>query len=276
LNALVAMVLIGVFLFMGRKFTFSARWFVALIVLDLLFYSHVTGPYTIYFPYKNREYVRYFNQLPNSINQGDGTIPYRLLVENYSPKMEGIWRNTATLHKRLTFDGHNQTQFKQFNVLERNGRMEWAKENTLFYVAYKKGVKVLQPNVLWQSEEKPDLITDWSNQCVLSNPYIGSNTFSVKLKNNDTRPSLVVISQNYHHLWKASLNGKPLAIRRVNDAFMGVNIPAREKGLLVYTFDSQLLRISVGISVLGYIAWLCWYFLERRKTGITLKRNTEK
>jgi hypothetical protein len=276
LNALVAMVLIGVFLFMGRKSTFSARWFVALIVLDLLLYSHVTGPYTIYFPYKNREYARYFNQLPNSINQGDGTIPYRLLVENYSPKMEGIWRNTATLHKRLTFEGHNQTQFKQFNVLERNGRMEWAKENPLFYVANSKGVKSPRPNVLWQSEVKRDLITDWSNQCVLSNPYIGSNTFSVKLKNNDTRPSLVVISQNYHHLWKASLNGKPLAIRRVNDAFMGVNIPAREKGLLVYTFDSQLLRISVGISVLGYIAWLCWYFLERRKTGVTLKRNTEK
>lgn len=276
LNALVALVLVGICLFVLRKPNASARWVVALILCDLLIYSHVTGPYTVYFPYKNREYVHFFKQLPQIINQADAQRPYRLLVENYVPKKEGIWRNTATLFKRLTFDGHNQTQFKQFNVLERNGKMEWAKENSLFYVANKQAGTYIQPNVLWESEKSSDLTSVWSYRCSLYNPHIGLNNFSVRFKNNDRRPALVVLNQNYHALWKATWNGKPVAIRRVNDAFMGVTIPGSGKGKLEYSFDSPALRLSVGISILGYLAWVFWYFFDRKRAVLHTKRNTEK
>jgi hypothetical protein len=274
LNAIVGSILIGCFIFLRKKQAASLPLILGLILFDLLMYSHFTGPYTVYFPYKNKEYVQYIKQLPTTANPSDATKPYRALIENYSPKKEGIWRNTATLHKRLTFDGHNQTQFKHFNELEHNGKMDWAKENSLFYSAHLKGSLTIRPNSLWHSERSSDLTTEWSNRCALTQPYIGINQFFVAISNSAPRPGLIVLSQNYHHLWRASWNGKSIPIRRVNNAFMGVTIPSKAKGKLVYTFDSSTLRYAVAISILGYITWLCWYLFERRRMLISSKRNT--
>ena len=264
LNTVVVLLLglIGLWvLWKGR----SAKWFVIITVFDLLIYSQVTLPATVYSPYERTDYEAYFNVLPDQPDQQSAIKPYKELVENYEPKMMGIWRNTATYHKSLTFDGHNQTQFKGFNVVEQNGGLEFAKENPLFYeiserIDLKKDT-LRRANCLWQVDDKLLINKDTLQ---ISDPVIGYNQFSVKADNPSKRSDLLILNQNFHKGWSAKLNGKPLKIHRANDAFMAVEIPATSKGMVIFNFDAPVWRMSLWIGAFSWMLCVIFIFWKRR------------
>lgn len=266
LNTLIVLplCLILVWIIWKRK---SAKWIVGIVVLDLLIYSQVTLPATVNSPYKRADYEAYFQALPDRPDQSSATVPYKKLIENYEPKMMGIWRNTATYHKSLTFDGHNQTQFIGFNAIEQNKGLEFAKENPLFYevsefIDLKKDT-LKRPNCLWQIDATISVNEDTLQ---IAHPTIGFNQFSVKVSNRSKRSDLLVLNQNFHKGWTAKWNGKPLIIHRANKAFMAIEIPAFAKGKVTFTFDAPLWRKSIWITIISWLLLLLTLlWVSRRK-----------
>jgi hypothetical protein len=246
----------------------SVRWILGIMIIDLLVFSQLTLPATVHSPYSRADYEAYFKALPDTPDQHSAAIPYKELIENYEPKMMGIWRNTATYHKSLTFDGHNQTQFKGFNLVEQNGGLEYAKENVLFYEISERidlnKDTIKRPNCLWHLNTAVSVNKD---TLAISNPTIGYNQFSVMVNNRSNRPDLLVLNQNFHKGWSAKLNGNPVKIHRANDAFMAVEIPPFAKGKVTYKFYAPMWRKSlwIGISSWGLLFLTLLYSAFRKQ-----------
>ena len=213
------------------------------------------------YPYKQAEYRSYFMDLPKDINQNDAQQPYSLLKENYDPKIAGIWRNTATLHKRLTYVGHNQTQFASFNALEKEGRFDWLLVNPLFTEAKGFNPKIISDKQLAKSIELKACLWQWdgpmkalnSDTMMVKNPKIGFNSFEVTIANTSDREDILLLTQNYHQNWKARLNGKELKIHQANEAIMGIRIPKKTSGRVTVLFESPWFLPSTIAAASAYL-----------------------
>ncbi len=237
-----------------RKINKFKNVLLILLIIDLLIYSQVSSSFTVHYPNKNVSYKEYFSKLPNEADQTLTTIPYKNLIENYEPKLEGLWRNTATFHKKLTFDGHNQTQFSKFNQIERNGNIAFAKENRLIYeISTDVSISLIpQANAAWNTKNEKIKINP--DTTIISDVQIGFNRFSAQTKNESNQSDLVVLNQNFHHLWQAKFDGKIVPVYPINEAFMGVEIPAKSKGILTFEFNSSQVKYAVAITLLSYIS----------------------
>ena len=251
--------------------------FLILTVVDLLVYSQITSNYTVHYPQRNKEYVAYFKKLPDAIDQSLGTVPYKELKEGYGPPLTGLWRNTATFHKKLTFDGHNQTQFSNFNHIEKNGGLLIALENPLIYEVSEqitlKDRVVPIPNALWQCDGRAKPVIN-PEVMKIGQIRFGINVFSAKVENTSSRSDIVIVNQNYHHLWKAFLNDREAPVVRMNDAFMGIEIPAGSNVDLKMKFDSPNTKIAVVIALIAYLVlfsfWVRISWLDRKKIKVNI------
>jgi hypothetical protein len=249
-----------------RKINNFKNVLLLLLVFDLLIYSQVSSSYTIHYPNKNSSYDDYFNNLPLEADQKLTTIPYKNLIENYEPKLEGLWRNTATFHKKLTFDGHNQTQFSKFNQIEKNGNIAYAKENSLMYEISSDVSTSLIPkaNAAWNTKNEKIKIN--ADITIISDFQIGFNSFSAQVKNESPQTDWVVLNQNFHHLWQAKFNGRTIPIHLINEAFIGVEIPAKSTGKLTFEFNSSNLKYAVIIALFSYLIFIALLIFSIFKT----------
>lgn len=246
----------------------SAKWIILFTGIDLLIHAFISGPFTLSYPYKQADYQAYFSQLSERINPFDAKKEYASLAENYDPKIPGIWRNTATLHKRLTFEGHNQTQFAAFNELEKAGRFDWLLVNPLFTEISGFNPTGLNSSLLASSDEQlakskklKAYLWQWdgpkpainSDTMRVKDPKVGLNTFEVTIANTSDREDILLLTQNYHHNWKASLNGNPLQIHRANEAIMGIVIPEKTSGRVRLVFESSWFLPSTIAAALAYM-----------------------
>jgi hypothetical protein len=262
INSLLLVILcVALYSVLVLKKEISAKWIILFTSIDLLIHAVISGPYTLSYPYKQAEYRSYFMNLPKDINQNDAQQPYSLLKENYDPKIPGIWRNTATLHKRLTYDGHNQTQFASFNALEKEGRFDWLLVNPLFTEAKGYKLKALSDKPLAKSLQLKACLWQWdgpikainSDTMVVKNPKIGFNSFEVTIANTSDREDILLLTQNYHHNWKARLNGKKLKIHQANEAIMGIRIPKKTSGRVTVLFESPWFLPSTIAAASAYL-----------------------
>lgn len=268
---LILCVLIGVLAIIRINPTRIHRFLILISVADLLIHALISGPYTVAYPYRQADYISYFERLPSNINQKDAELAYEQLVENYDPKIQGVWRNTATLHKRLSFDGHNQTQFTAFNELEQSGKLKWALSNPLFCEINgwydSSTTKTPYKGQLWEWEGIRCSIN--SDTMKVSSTVIALNQFSAQVVNTSTKDDILLLSQNYHQNWKAALNGKALTIYKANHAFMAVIIPKKAKGTVQFTFTSNGFVPSTIVAVLCYMLLvLLLVFTYMRKSTI--------
>lgn len=256
INAVLMLPLLFFALWKVKKGNNVKYYLIGILVMDLLVYSQITSYHTIHYPIKHKDYAAYFKELPDSIDQNSTEKPYKELIENYEPKIAGLWRNTATYHKVLSFEGHNQTQFIHFNTIERNGGLEMTKENPLFYDVNKKIIlsekDSLQANVLWHLDSdfpvkiNPDTLR-------IKDPVIKLNSFQVYVSNRSEKEDHLILNQNYHHLWEAFINGKEVPVIRANEALMAIVIPAKTSGKVIYKFSSPNLSSSILVSIFSYL-----------------------
>jgi hypothetical protein len=265
-NSLFILMVCAIALITIRKINNFKNVLLILLIVDLLIYSQVSSSYTVHYPNKNASYTEYFSKLPNEVDQTLTTIPYKNLIENYEPKLEGIWRNTATFHKKLSFDGHNQTQFSRFNQIEKNRKIEFAKENNIIYElsADASNLTIPKANATWNAKnEKINVNPDTAE---ISAIRIGFNHFNGQVKNESTQTDWVVLNQNFHHLWQAKFNDETLPIHLINEAFMGVEIPAKSEGSLTFEFNSPNLKYAVIIALFSYVIFIALLIFTKSKT----------
>ncbi len=71
-------------------------------------------------------------------------------------------------------------------------------------------------------------------------------------------PGILFLMQMFDERWSAYVNGRPAAVHRANDAFMGLGI-AQGSSEIVLTFTDKLFTWSVGISLsvlAGIVGWM--------------------
>ncbi len=94
-------------------------------------------------------------------------------------------------------------------------------------------------------------------KCEILNTRFDARKISAEVE--AAEPSLVVLSQSYYHLWRASVNGRPTPLLRANLAFQAVQVPAG-RHLLAITYSDPSFRIGAVVSALAVAACLLFWF----------------
>lgn len=96
-------------------------------------------------------------------------------------------------------------------------------------------------------------------------PLVRRNT-EVTAKVTVTQPAILVLSDTWHPDWRATVDGVPAYIGRVNEAFRGIVLPAGEHRVCFY-YDPPALRYGIYISIMAgfiFLLLLLWSLLGRR------------
>lgn len=103
----------------------------------------------------------------------------------------------------------------------------------------------------------------------------------IRFRVTRTTPGWVVVMESFYPGWKASVDGHDVAVRRANDAFLAVRVPAGSTSVrLSYAPDSVRfgLALSVGTAALLVLALaVCWRSARRRahRASTTAAARTE-
>jgi len=103
-----------------------------------------------------------------------------------------------------------------------------------------------------------------------SSPTVELASFSahqVQVRIRASEPAIVVIPQSHYHLWKATLDGKPLQLWRVNHAFQGVQVPAGLSHVII-TYRDRNFFLGAVISGLSALLIFLAYARERKREGL--------
>lgn len=213
---------------------------VCFLFLDIGIHTTITIPTTVCYKITQSSMNQFFDDLSNEINQEDNYTPLKQLNETQSLiKTDGIWQNISTYNKMLSFVGVNPMRFKSFEKAEEDGRLEKALEHNILYVE--------------NSELKP------------SNIKVGYNTFSANIKTESKQK--IILNQNYHHLWEASINGIEVEIIPYNNLTMQVEVPENTDGILKFEYKSPRTKYALLISLLGYAFVIVYLIKNRQQTN---------
>jgi hypothetical protein len=252
-NALILLVLSLFCLCLYRLFKVSIfTTFVLFAFSDLIIQSALTAPTTIHYNLKHKDLKAYFRGLSNEHNQKYNESPFKILDDTQGLKsVAGIWQNVATFNKTISSVGINPIRFKSFDQVQKNGKIKFILENSLFYFPkkyYKKNDSLSQ-GLIWNVPEKIKL--NQENQ--IRKVKVFYNEFSAEIKNSSNSEQYLVLNQNYHHLWKAEFNKKELTVFKVNELVLGVKIPEKSSGKITFSFTSPFLIYSFLISLTTYL-----------------------
>ena len=222
-------------------------------------------PSTLINPFSLRSHIEGFENLPNEINQEPVTISLKDISDG-NFHINSLWRNKSTYSKTIYYKGHNPTKFSSYIELEKNNGLNLIIENPVFFIPFNEIQRpenqILKPNIGWNLPNRIHA----QKETKIINAQIGYNSFTVNVKNPSEKASLVALSQNYHHLWKATIDGKAVKIHKINSGIMGVEIPALYSGNIYFSFSpSVLLKISFFVSLFGYIVIAYIVFRINRK-----------
>ncbi|MFT6717111.1 MAG: hypothetical protein ACJA0Q_001762 [Saprospiraceae bacterium] len=269
INLIVISVICLALLIINKRVSNIKNAILILTLIDIGVYSQITSPYTMHQHTTQDAFTNFFTVIPDSINQSVATIPYKYLDQNIDPKQEGLWRNTATFHKILSFKATNPTQFLEFNHIQNNNGLEITKENPLFYDVNKvitlTETTPTESNLLWEWNGEKS-IQENKNQLIISEQKILFNGFTVFVKNESPKEDILILNQNYHNLWSATFQQKPLNISKVNQALMGVKIPGNSAGTISYSFNSPKTKVLFPLSILLYILLLALIIAQSKPT----------
>jgi len=240
INSAIVIILLAVWWFLIKK----TNYFIAtaiVLVIDLFVQTQLSIPKTVTNKISYTVVKDFFSQLPEEINQEHNytSLNEESLSKDFV-KTDGFWRNLSTLNKVVSHKGYNPMKFHEFEKAEDDGRLKQAISYNILYFD--------------NTELKPN------------NIKIGYNTFSADIETEKT--STIILNQNYHHLWQASINDKNLIIEPHNDLTMKVEIPANTSGKLLFEYKSPRTKYALIISLLGYI-FVIGYLIKNRNNTIS-------
>ncbi len=242
----------------GTKFSIF-QLIVSFVLLDLTIQSRLTAPSTIHYDINYSEFKTYFENLPIELNQQFNNTPFGKLDDTQGLKStKGIWQNVATYNKTISCEGTNPMRFKLFDEAVKNGKIDFIKQNPLFYFPTRQlhSEDSLSSGYIWGI---PKQLLFENNLTTIENSTVGYNSFIANIQNHASVSQTLILNQNHHHLWKAFYNNQEIPVFQVNEMVMGVEIPAKSGGQIEFLYSSPKLIYTFFISLLGYI--LVFYLL---------------
>jgi hypothetical protein len=91
---------------------------------------------------------------------------------------------------------------------------------------------------------------------------ISYSSTSITILAKSQRVGLLVLSDQFYPGWRASVNGKPAAITRVNQISRGVLLPAGDHEV-VFSFQPASLRLGARLSLAGVLACIALLLASR-------------
>ena len=89
----------------------------------------------------------------------------------------------------------------------------------------------------------------------------------IEMETQQHEDGVLVLTQNYHHHWVASIDGNKVNVHKTNMSFMGINVPAG-KHLIVFRFvpDNTIKAIWVMLASLFllFTTWIVALFRQKR------------
>lgn len=85
--------------------------------------------------------------------------------------------------------------------------------------------------------------------------YLSANKISIQT--NATQNTWLLLTQNYHHWWTASIDGQPAVIEKMNTAFMGITVPTG-KHVVTWQFKPTPVKWLIWLQVIAGLLLLCW------------------
>lgn len=262
-NAIILVAILGFSLNLKHK----SKIIVALVVVDLIIHAQLFAPYTLANTKVTQNHMSsYFNDLPLSINQA----PTTTALNKVNPKVISfdktpIWRNKGTFTKTITPQGHNATQFKNFNVIENNEGLNNVVKNPLFFTGQhfvNDATVAIKPNTVWGHNK----VANYTKNMIITQSLIGDNMFSATVQNPSDSLGLLVLNQNFHHNWTVSVNNQQQKPFLINDALMGINIPAKYNADVTFSFSAPLIKTALIISIVTWILLLGMVLITGKKS----------
>ncbi len=229
------------FIYMAKRIL-RLSFFVSLlafVILDIGLQTRLTFPTTISYKIFQQEVSNFFSSLPNDISQDYNYTPLKNLDEAQGLKStNGIWQNLSTFNKTISYVGVNPLRFKAFDKAKNDGRLDLE----------------IEKNILHFENE---------NNAQVNNIFIDYNKFSGEINNSSDKGKKLVLAQNYHHLWKATINNSPLTINPYNNFLMSVSIPPKTKGKIEFEYKSPTILYTFMISLFTYLLVIGYLVKER-------------
>lgn len=208
-------------------------------VLDIGLQTRLAFPTTICYKISQQEVSEFFESLPNNISQEFNTTPLKELDETQGLKStNGIWQNLSTYNKTISYVGVNPMRFKNFDEAKNDGRLDLE----------------IEKNILHFENE---------NNTQLSDIFIDYNKFSGKVNNSSNEKRKLVLTQNFHHLWNAEINGSPIEIDMYNNFLMSISIPPKTEGKIEFEYKSSTILYAFMISLFTYLLIIGYFVKER-------------
>jgi hypothetical protein len=253
------MIMILLFLVFLLKRTFAFSWFFAFAIFtaaEMTMMVRLTGPTTLYYTFGFDKMKSYFGSLPDTIVQPDLVKPLKDYDDKAGVKgTDGIWVNVSTFNKTISWQGENPLRFAGYENAWKNGTLDINLENPLFFFPQRELNRDTSHTrgFIWSA---PRSFNFFNDQVSIRSIHVDFNRFSAYATNNSHQPQWLVLNQNYHHLWKASVNGKEMEVYPINDMLMGVMIPPGVAGHVIFEYDSPLIMPSWNLALIGWLVVL--------------------
>jgi hypothetical protein len=85
----------------------------------------------------------------------------------------------------------------------------------------------------------------------------------VSIRTNFTAPKILVLPDNWHPNWKATVNGEPVYIGKVNESFRGIALGGGNQ-LVEMSYSPRSLPLALGITSVVISALACLFCMRRK------------
>lgn len=279
LNSVILFTLLLIVLF-SKKIKRPHRWVSSLIFFELFLASQWNQSET----YVDRNVKPAFLQRSMELTPKGFPIPH-LTPIGYNDEQHAFispfWRNTSIFQKEISFNAFSSFELNNFSYLDdKNANLKsWVLRQPVVYFSgqalpfssFEKAFKddKLNPTCVFAEADefselkKIKLISDTKDQLKIS----AFSPNEIRIKTRTKNKQLLVLQQSYQPEWNALIDGKKVAIFRVNKNYQAVILPPGMHSL-EFKFKKDNIVILYFISQLVF--WLLLVYL------IYLKLSYEK
>ncbi|MDB9881736.1 YfhO family protein [Bacteroidia bacterium] len=199
----------------------TSKHLLYLIAIELIMCIQLNAPLHMFYNEKPQNINAHLEKISNKqlTNQNYNTPLDSLRNSNIEPSV-GLWVNLNTFSRTTGSDGYNPFIYSSYERL---------KDSDKFGDILKKGIVSSQNNLSSISDFKLDY---------------NSLSFQCTSKKKDT----IHISQNYHHNWKATNNGKQISVSKSQETFMTVHTAVGPNNI-VLKYDNKVIVYLLYISI---------------------------
>lgn len=264
--SLCALAWIAGYVLPGRIYTLL----MGLTLVDFFIQTQLTAPTTLHhvIPYSSaRDYFESLELMPPH-DQRFNSMPLNTPDEIKNLlQTEGLDRNLATFNHVVSSDGENPMRFRAFDAAKKNGTFDWVACNSLFYSPrfIADGADSAAAGAIFAADVDAVELDDSLH---VTNPRMDFNAYCAQVDNTSQSERWLIVNANFHHLWSAYLNGVRLPVYKVNQLVMGVRVPAKTQGDVLFAYESPYLLFAWLLAIIVLIASVAMLLFCRGRRNV--------